>query len=66
MAWKRFYTPKSHDLMMKVRLIILIVTFPIWIPIHLISLIGYMLEDLLNFLDGILQWILDKVIPQIR
>ncbi|MET3505495.1 hypothetical protein ABMB67_001584 [Halalkalibacter oceani] len=62
----RFYTEKSHRLMLKVRLFVLILTSPIWLPLFLLTIAAYKLEDLLDYLDKVLQKVLDKVIPQIK
>lgn len=66
MRWRRVYTKKSHKLMLRVRLLILIITSPLWMPLQIISFVGYAIEDVLDLLDDLLQKVLDKVIPQIK
>ena len=63
---KRWYTKKSYELMVKVRLMIVILTSPLWLPFFLIALLGDLVEELLMWLDEKLDKFLDKVIPQIK
>lgn len=66
--WKRFYTPKSYKLMNQTRIVLLVLTAPIWLPLYLLLRIMLMasdlLENLLDLADDLLQKFLDKVIPQ--
>jgi hypothetical protein len=63
---KRWYTKKSYELMVKVRLIIVILTSPLWLPFYLIALLGDLIEEVLMWFDEKLDKFLDKVIPQIK
>lgn len=65
-GWTRFYTEKSFKLMKRVRLALIIISSPIWIPFTAIMYIGYFAEDALMILDSLLDRILDKIIPQIK
>jgi hypothetical protein len=65
-TWERFYTEKSHKLMLRIRLSVLIITSPFWLPLYLFVMVAYKIEGLLDYLDDALQKVLDKVVPQIR
>lgn len=66
MRGRRFYTQESYRLMERVRLVILVLTSPAWLPLYFWIVLADKLEDLLDILDGILQKVLDKIIPQIK
>ncbi|MDY7043607.1 hypothetical protein RVS70_05250 [Virgibacillus sp. M23] len=63
---KRYYTKQSFKIMEMTRLTILTATSPVWIPLYLITVLSRYIEDLLMFLEDLLQSILDKIIPQVR
>jgi len=58
----RYYTEKSHKLMTRMRCIVLVLTSPLWLPVFLLIKIAYGLEGLLDYLDSLLQRVLDKVV----
>lgn len=66
--WKRFYSPKSYKLMSRTRIVLLVLTAPIWFPLYLLLRVMIvatdLLENLLDLADDLLQKFLDKVIPQ--
>jgi hypothetical protein len=63
MTMRRVYTEKSYKLMERVRICILIITSPLWLPFYLTIWLADKVESLLTTL---LQKFLDKTIPQIK
>lgn len=70
MKVRRFYTNKSHKIMKRVRIGVMILTSPLWFPFYGLAWVFYHLSEIMDsvvsFLDNLLQNILDKVIPQIK
>lgn len=52
--------------MNQVRLVVIVLTFPIWLPLKVLVQLGIWMEDVLIFLDDLLDSILDVTIPQLK
>ncbi|MFE8701036.1 hypothetical protein ACFYKX_10445 [Cytobacillus sp. FJAT-54145] len=61
---RRWYTSASFRLMKRVRLLLVILLSPLWLPLYALATIGDWSGRVVDQLDSGLQRILDHIIPQ--
>lgn len=60
---KRVYNKKAWECRKWVYRVVLFISFPIWFPLYLLTILGNSAEGLLDFFDSLVDKILDIVTP---